>query len=131
WLVVGRLIERVFWIQPLNRVANREIATSAECLCDDWAVRRMGSGVPLARCLAQVDEWIQASQLGVPVAGMAEERSLLVSRVSRLLAGRRSEPRPSRAPAVPPPAAAVATTAPVPALPARPAPAPPVSGVPE
>ena len=87
WLGVTTLIERAFWFQPLNRVANRQIATSAEFLCDDWAVRRTGSGVPLARCLAQVAEWIQASPLGVPVAGMAEERSLLVSRVSRLLEG--------------------------------------------
>ncbi|MFL5634187.1 MAG: HEAT repeat domain-containing protein, partial [Gemmatimonadaceae bacterium] len=87
WLGVASLIERIFWIQPLNRVANRQIATSAEFLCDDWAVRRTGSGIPLARCLAQVAEWIQASPLGVPVAGMAEERSLLVSRVDRLLAG--------------------------------------------
>jgi HEAT repeat protein/beta-lactamase regulating signal transducer with metallopeptidase domain len=85
WLGVASLIERVFWFQPLNRIANRQIATSAEFLCDDWAVRRTGSGVPLARCLAQVAEWIQASPLGVPVAGMAEERSLLVSRVARLL----------------------------------------------
>jgi HEAT repeat protein/beta-lactamase regulating signal transducer with metallopeptidase domain len=85
WLGLASLIERVFWFQPLNRVANRQIATSAEFLCDDWAVRRTGSGVPLARCLAQVAEWIQASPLGVPVAGMAEERSLLVSRVARLL----------------------------------------------
>ena len=83
------LVERVFWIQPLNRMARRGIATSAEYLCDEWAVRRTGSGVALARCLAQVAEWIQASPLGVPVAGMAEERSLLVSRVERLLAGRR------------------------------------------
>ena len=87
WLGVGSLIERVFWIQPLNRVANRQIATSVEYLCDDWAVRRTGSGIPLARCLAQVAEWIQASPLGVPVAGMAEERSLLVSRVERLVEG--------------------------------------------
>ena len=87
WLGLTSLIERVFWIQPLNRVASRQIATSAEFLCDDWAVRRTGSGVPLARCLAKVAEWIQASPLGVPVAGMAEERSLLVSRVARLLEG--------------------------------------------
>jgi HEAT repeat protein/beta-lactamase regulating signal transducer with metallopeptidase domain len=87
WVGLASLIERVFWIQPLNRVANRQIATSAEFLCDDWAVRRTGSGIPLARCLAQVAEWIQASPLGVPVAGMAEERSLLVSRVARLLEG--------------------------------------------
>jgi HEAT repeat protein/beta-lactamase regulating signal transducer with metallopeptidase domain len=87
WLGLASLIERVFWFQPLNRLANRQIATSAEFLCDDWAVRRTGSGVPLARCLAQVAEWIQASPLGVPVAGMAEERSLLVTRVARLLEG--------------------------------------------
>jgi HEAT repeat protein/beta-lactamase regulating signal transducer with metallopeptidase domain len=85
WLAVATLIERILWIQPLNRVARRQIATSAEYLCDEWAVRRTGSGVALARCLAQVAEWIQASPLGVPVAGMAEERSLLVSRVAKLL----------------------------------------------
>ena len=96
WLVAGSLIERVFWIQPLNRVANREIARSAEFLCDDWAVHRTGSGVPLARCLAQVAEWIQASPLGVPVAGMAEERSLLVSRVARLVEGVRPSTRSRR-----------------------------------
>lgn len=96
WLVAGSLIERVFWIQPLNRVANKQIAMSAEFLCDDWAVHRTGSGVPLARCLAQVAEWIQASPLGVPVAGMAEERSLLVSRVSRLVDGVKPTPRSRR-----------------------------------
>jgi len=96
WLGLTSMIERVFWIQPLNRVANRQIATSAEFLCDDWAVRRTGSGVPLARCLAQVAEWIQASPLGVPVAGMAEERSLLVSRVSRLLEGVKPSTRSRR-----------------------------------
>ncbi|HEV7389247.1 MAG TPA: M56 family metallopeptidase [Gemmatimonadaceae bacterium] len=110
WLVAGSLIERVFWIQPLNRIANREIATSAEFLCDDWAVRRTGSGVPLARCLAQVAEWIQASPLGVPVAGMAEERSLLVSRVSRLVEGVKPATRSRRGLAVSAFAVLVATT---------------------
>lgn len=109
WLVGGSLIERVFWIQPLNRLANREIATSAEFLCDDWAVRRTGSGVPLARCLAQVAEWIQASPLGVPVAGMAEERSLLVSRVARLVDGVNPSTRSRRGLAVAAIAVLVAT----------------------
>jgi HEAT repeat protein/beta-lactamase regulating signal transducer with metallopeptidase domain len=109
WLDVASLIERVFWIQPLNRVANRQIATSAEFLCDDWAVRRTGSGVPLARCLAQVAEWIQASPLGVPVAGMAEERSLLVSRVARLLDGVKPTTRSRRGLAIGAVAVLVAT----------------------
>ena len=100
WLGVASLIERVFWIQPLNRVASRQIATSAEFVCDDWVVRRTGSGVPLARCLAQVAEWIQASPLGVPVAGMAEERSLLVSRVARLVEGVKPSTRSRRGVAI-------------------------------
>jgi HEAT repeat protein/beta-lactamase regulating signal transducer with metallopeptidase domain len=87
WLAFASVVERVLWIQPLNRLARRGIATAAEYLADEWAVGRTGSGVALARCLAQVAEWIQASPLGVPVAGMAEERSLLVSRVEKLLSG--------------------------------------------
>jgi HEAT repeat protein/beta-lactamase regulating signal transducer with metallopeptidase domain len=109
WLVAGSLIERVFWIQPLNRVANREIARSVEFLADDWAVRRTGSGDALARCLAQVAEWIQASPLGVPVAGMAEERSLLVSRVTRLIEGVKPANRSRRGLAVGAVAVLVAT----------------------
>ncbi|MFL5608493.1 MAG: M56 family metallopeptidase, partial [Gemmatimonadaceae bacterium] len=93
WLALASVVERVLWIQPLNRFARRRIAASSEYLCDEWAVRRTGSGVALARCLARVAEWIQTSPLGVPVAGMAEERSLLVSRVEKLLAGGRHDPR--------------------------------------
>jgi HEAT repeat protein/beta-lactamase regulating signal transducer with metallopeptidase domain len=97
WMGVASLVECVLWFQPLNRVARRQIARAAEFLCDDWAVRRTGSGIALARCLAQVAEWVQASPLGVPVAGMAEERSLLVSRVARLLEGATPAARPRRA----------------------------------
>jgi HEAT repeat protein/beta-lactamase regulating signal transducer with metallopeptidase domain len=96
WMGLASAVERIFWIQPLNRLARREITRSAEFLCDDWAVRRTGSGIALARCLAQVAEWIQASPLSVPVAGMAEERSLLVSRVARLLEGRTPTTRSRR-----------------------------------
>ena len=88
WLDAASLLERVFFFQPLNRLARRELETAAEYLCDEWAMRKTGSGLHLARCLAKVAEWIQASPLGVPVAGMAEKRSLLVSRIARLLDGR-------------------------------------------
>ncbi|MBI3792120.1 MAG: HEAT repeat domain-containing protein [Gemmatimonadetes bacterium] len=87
WLDVASLIERVFFFQPLNRLARAELQRNAEYICDDWAAARNGSGEPLARCLARVAEWIEASPLGVPVAGMAEQRSLLVSRIARLLEG--------------------------------------------
>ena len=85
WLDVAGIVERVFFFQPLNRVARRELQVTAEFLCDESAAARLGSGVPLAKCLARVAEWIQASPLGVPVAGMAEQRSQLVERISRLV----------------------------------------------
>jgi len=88
WLAGASLIERFFFFQPLNRLARRELETTAEYLSDEWATRKTGSAVSLAKCLATVAEWIQASPLGVPVAGLAERRSLLVSRIARLLEGR-------------------------------------------
>src|SRR5882762_7830574 len=88
WLAGASLIERCFFFQPLNRLARRELETTAEYLSDGWAMRKTGSAVSLAKCLATVAEWIQASPLGVPVAGLAERRSLLVTRIARLLDGR-------------------------------------------
>ncbi|HEY7377380.1 MAG TPA: HEAT repeat domain-containing protein, partial [Steroidobacteraceae bacterium] len=96
WLAGASLIERVFFFQPLNKLARKELETSAEYLSDEWAMRKTGSAVSLAKCLATVAEWIQASPLGVPVAGLAERRSLLVSRISRLLEGGLSQRPASR-----------------------------------
>lgn len=90
WLYAASLMERVFFFQPLNRLARIEMQRNAEYLCDDWAAARTGSGLPLAHCLMRVAEWIEASPLGVPVAGMAEQRSLLVTRVARLIDGKGS-----------------------------------------
>jgi len=96
WLAGASLMERVFFFQPLNRLARRELETTAEYLSDEWAMRKTGSAVSLAKCLATVAEWIQASPLGVPVAGLAERRSLLVSRIARLLDGRLPQSPASR-----------------------------------
>src|SRR5256886_14723880 len=85
WLAGASLIERCLFFQPLNRLARRELETTAEYLSDEWATRKTGSPVALAKCLATVAEWIQASPLGVPVAGLAEPRSPLVSPLARLL----------------------------------------------
>lgn len=88
WLAFASLIERVFFFQPLNRAARAAIQRNAEFLCDDWAATQTGSGLPLAHCLERVAEWMEASPLGVPVAGMAEQRSLLVTRIARLIEAR-------------------------------------------
>lgn len=96
WLYSASLLEQLFFFQPLNRVARKELQQNAEYLCDDWAAARTGSGLPLAHCLARVADWMVASPLGVPVAGMAEQRSLLIARVARLIDGKRPVTRSSR-----------------------------------
>src|SRR5207244_13507506 len=65
WLAGASLIERCFFFQPLNRLARRELETTAEYLSDEWAMRNTRSAVALAKCLATVAEVIQASRLGV------------------------------------------------------------------
>ena len=85
WLTGASLLERVFFFQPLNRMARRKIQESAEYLCDDWAVGRTGSGLTMAKSLMKVAEWMHGEPNPVPLAGMAENPSHLVSRVKRLV----------------------------------------------
>lgn len=92
WLAFACVMERAFFFQPLNRLARRGLQENAEYCADEWAAEHSG-GVPLAKALVKVAEWIQASPLGVPVAGFAEERSQLTVRVTRLLDGVVATPR--------------------------------------
>jgi len=96
WLEFGCLLERLLFVQPLNRLARRELQGTAEYLADDWAVRRTGSGLALARSLAKVAEWMDATPRPVPISGMTEERSHLVSRVRRLVEEHAMKTRPNR-----------------------------------
>jgi HEAT repeat protein/beta-lactamase regulating signal transducer with metallopeptidase domain len=94
WLTVSCLLEQLLFFQPLNRVARRRMQDAAEYLCDDWAVRRTGSGMTLAKCLVKVAEWVDTSPRTVPVSGMAEHRSQLVARIHRLLENRAMTTQP-------------------------------------
>jgi beta-lactamase regulating signal transducer with metallopeptidase domain len=95
WLWVAAVIEAVFFFQPLNHLARRRIQQVAELQCDDWAARQTGSGVHLAKCLAEVAAWVDGgSPLSPTVASMAEPRSPIVRRITRLLddKGRKQPP---------------------------------------
>src|SRR5207302_765841 len=48
WLAGASLMERCFFFQPLNRLARRELETTAEYLSDEWATRKTGTAVALA-----------------------------------------------------------------------------------
>jgi HEAT repeat protein/beta-lactamase regulating signal transducer with metallopeptidase domain len=87
WHLATQTIEAAFFFQPLNRVARLKLRESAEYLADEWAVRQTGSRLVLARCLAQVADWVssvEAPELAGTIA-MAEGGSPLLARVRRLL----------------------------------------------
>jgi len=91
WRVVGLVIERLFFFQPLNRFATRGIAQTAEYLCDDWAARSTDRPLDLARCLTEVAGWAAAGDatLAPAAVGGSGPRSVLGRRVQRLLQTRR------------------------------------------
>ncbi|MFH0944403.1 MAG: M56 family metallopeptidase [Planctomycetota bacterium] len=85
-LMLCRFVEMIFFWQPLNRMARRQLFQTVECRCDAWAVRQVGGGLPLAECLAEVAGWITDRTRPVPSLAMAEPGSPLSQRVRRLLA---------------------------------------------
>jgi len=84
WLLAFRVLECVFFFQPLLRVARRHWQETAEYLCDSWAVEQTGQGVVLARCLTEVAGWVLVNE-AAPVWGLAQKSSPLKRRIERLL----------------------------------------------
>jgi beta-lactamase regulating signal transducer with metallopeptidase domain len=92
WRLAALLVERVFFFQPLNRLASRRVAQSAEYLCDDWAARHTRQPLALASCLTEIATWV--ARTGPVPATMAGPRSILGRRVQRLLQPARASARP-------------------------------------
>ena len=84
------------FFQPLNHLARRRIQEVAELQCDDWAARHTGTGVHLAKCLAEVAAWVDGGPpLSPTVSAMARPRSPIVRRITRLLDDKSRKDAPS------------------------------------
>ena len=84
WQLTAGIVESVFFLQPLNRVARLRLRDAAENLCDDWAVRHTGSALGLARCLTSIASWVSPAPIPEATLAMAEGGSPLLRRVERL-----------------------------------------------
>lgn len=86
WLTLARVVEAIFFFQPLNRLARNRMQEAAEFASDEWAAGVVSRPLDLAHCLARVAEWSSGgTQLLAPA--MAEHRGhVLVRRVARLTA---------------------------------------------
>jgi len=91
WFGAYFLIEKLFFFQPLNRLARAELSELAELACDDHAVRWTGERLALASCLTHVAGWILGERSrAMTLPGLAGHRSRLGRRIERLLDDRRS-----------------------------------------
>lgn len=93
WSFFVRLVERLCFVQPLNRVARKALLEIAEYQSDDFAVRITGRELELARCLTEVAGWRIEERETVALLPMAGRGSQLSERVQRLL-----HPAPPRKP---------------------------------
>ncbi len=95
--LLGSLLERLLWFQPLNRALRRQLEELAEHACDARAVELGVKPIELARCLTDVAGWLVARPRPWSAApGMAARHSVLGARVRRLVgpgAGPVAEPR--------------------------------------
>jgi beta-lactamase regulating signal transducer with metallopeptidase domain len=87
WLIVGVVIQALFFFQPLNTLARRRLLLLAEISADDWAATQTGDGRALAECLAEFAERGARQSAPAFAAPMAHSESSLVQRIRRLLNG--------------------------------------------
>jgi beta-lactamase regulating signal transducer with metallopeptidase domain len=92
WLLLSSVVSRLFFLQPLNWLAARRLATCAELASDDLAAAWTSRPLALAHCLADVAGWLVEPARLVRAAAMAGSRSLLRRRIERLLAAPRRRP---------------------------------------
>lgn len=98
WFFLCGLLERLFFFQPLNRIARRELEELAEFLSDDWAAQNTGNELGLARCLTEVATWVLERRPAVALVPMASHNSRLAARIGRLLDDERTPQDHARSP---------------------------------
>lgn len=85
WTLGIHIVESMFPMQPLNRLARIRHNATMELLCDDWAIQKTGEGLSLAKCLATIGQWSQNAASPELFPAMARPSQALVTRVDHAL----------------------------------------------
>lgn len=93
WLLVAASIESLFFFQPFNRLVRMRLHDETESLADDLAANHAGGGMPLAKGLARIAEWMVSSTERLLAPALIEMRSSIVRRVDYLTSRDLVEPR--------------------------------------
>ena len=89
WNLLGRLVEALFFYQPLFWILMRRLEAAAEEVCDDYVVQFGGDRSRYARGLVEIAE-LSTAPVGMAVVAIVSLRSILAKRVSRIMDPSRS-----------------------------------------
>lgn len=89
WRIAARLVARIGWLQPLNRLALQRLDALAELACDAWAARQTDGAHALAESLYAGARHARAAgrRYAGPVCAVAmtDSNSPLVQRMQQLM----------------------------------------------
>jgi len=99
WMrLLQTLLEAAIWLHPAVWLIGRALNLEREVACDDWVIGRTGSPRNYARCLSRVAQRRRAPAAPAFAQAFFGVRRHLLTRVDRLLDGRRNA---RRAPSIP------------------------------
>lgn len=84
WLCAWSVLGAAGFLQPLNRIAHRQIRRAAELLSDSWAVAATGDRLSLARAITKAAE-LRGGLAPALVSPAVTSPSALSERVNRLI----------------------------------------------
>jgi Zn-dependent protease with chaperone function len=84
WFTAFSFLESALFVQPLNRIARRELRQLAEISCDEWAAQRVSDRLAMAQCLLEVAGWSKGPRPRM-VPAATTVRNGLSERVQRLI----------------------------------------------
>jgi uncharacterized protein YjbI with pentapeptide repeats/beta-lactamase regulating signal transducer with metallopeptidase domain len=85
-----RVVERIFWFNPVVLVAGRQISLEREIACDDWVVAQTGRAHRYATCLWKLVESARFPMKPIVAPGALLSAKQITRRIEQLLDSRRN-----------------------------------------
>jgi uncharacterized protein YjbI with pentapeptide repeats/beta-lactamase regulating signal transducer with metallopeptidase domain len=88
--LVQRVIERIFWFNPVVLFVGRQISLEREIACDDWVIAQTGRAHRYATCLWKLVESARLPAKPIVAPGALLSPKQITTRIEQLLDSRRN-----------------------------------------
>jgi len=88
--LLQRLVERIFWFNPIVMLVGRQISLEREIACDDWVIAQTGRAHRYATCLWKLVESARLPANAIMAPGALLSPKQITTRIEQLLDSRRN-----------------------------------------